>query len=345
MMKVGLVYHPIYLEHDTGQHVENADRLQTTMRLLGNSGLRETLDMLVPEPASVEDLTTVHTSSHVLRVEKTAAAGGGWLDADTVLSPRSYDAALFAAGGVMMATDAVITGTVDSAFVLVRPPGHHATQNTAMGFCLFNNVAIAARRALSKHGLDRVLIVDFDVHHGNGTQDAFYDDPRVMYFSTHQYPLYPGTGRADETGAGQGLGTTVNIPLPPWSGDDEHLRAFEEILVPMSHRFQPQIILVSAGYDAHWADYISSQQMTVNGYARIVTILKQLSADLCQQKLVLALEGGYHLQALAYSIEATLDVLLGSPVVEDLLGQPDPSRRTPDVSLLLQQVKALHGLG
>ncbi len=343
-MKVGLLYHPIYLEHDTGQHVENAQRLRETLRLLEDCGLREQLVALTPEPASIDDLLTVHTRSHISRVERTAAAGGGWLDADTVLSPRSYEAALCAAGGAIKATEAVLTGSINSAFALVRPPGHHATRDTAMGFCLFNNIAIAARRALSKDGVERLLIVDFDVHHGNGTQESFYDDPRVLYFSTHQSPLYPGTGRIEETGTGQGLGANVNVPLPPWSGDDEYLRAFEEILIPLAHRFQPQLILVSAGYDGHWADYISSHQMTIAGYARLVAILKRLAADLCQQRLVFTLEGGYHLQALPYSIKATLDVLLGNSSIDDPLGPPAGTSRRADISLLIKQVKAIHGL-
>jgi len=343
-MKVGLVYHPVYLQHDTGQHVENAQRLVETMRLLEQSGLRERLVMLTPEPASIEDLLTNHASSHISRVERTAAAGGGWLDADTVLSERSYEVALYAAGGLIKATEAVLNGTVGSAFALVRPPGHHATRNAAMGFCLFNNIAIAARKALSRPDIERVLIADFDVHHGNGTQESFYDDGRVLYFSTHQSPLYPGTGRVEETGTGSGQGTNVNVPLSPSSGDDEYLRVHEQILLPLAQRFHPQLILVSAGYDAHWADYISSQQMTITGFGRLVSLLKQLSIDLCQQRLVFALEGGYHLQALPYSIKATLDVLLGNESFDDPLGQPPKGRGGTDVDLLIKQVKSIHGL-
>ena len=344
-MRVGLVYHPIYLQHDTGQHVENAQRLYETMKLLEDCGLKEQLSMLTPEPASIDDLLTNHEQSYITRVERKAAAGGGWLDADTVLSPRSYEAALYAAGGAIKATEAVLTGAVDAAFALVRPPGHHATRDEAMGFCLFNNVAIAARRALSRQGIDRILIADFDVHHGNGTQESFYDDPRILYFSTHQSPLYPGTGRVEETGTGQGQGTNVNVPLPPSAGDNEYVSVFEELLVPLAHRFQPQIILVSAGYDVHWADYISSQQMTITGFASLVAILKQLATDLCQQRLAFALEGGYHLQALPYSIKATLDVLLGNSGTDDPLGPPARGRGGTDVSLLIKQVKAVHGLG
>jgi acetoin utilization deacetylase AcuC-like enzyme len=344
-MSVGLVYDPIYLGHDTGDHVENGRRLEHTIELLGTSNLRRQLVTIAPEPAAMEDLLRVHSAQHVARVDRSASAGGGWLDGDTMTSPGSYEAALYAAGGVARATEEVIKGDVESAFALVRPPGHHATRTDAMGFCLFNNVAIAARVAVQKHGLERVLIVDFDVHHGNGTQDIFYGDAQVVYVSTHQYPLYPGTGRLEEAGVAGGRDHTVNIPLPPWSGDREYLLAFEQIIVLVARRFQPQIILVSAGYDAHWADSISSMQVTVGGYARMATILKQLAAELCQHRLVFALEGGYHLQALAYSVKATIEVMLGLPAgADDPLGPPPHGGGAIDIRPLLQRIKSTHGL-
>ena len=293
----------------------------------------------------MEDLLLVHSAQHVARVDRSASAGGGWLDGDTMTSPGSYEAALYAAGGVARATEEVIKGDVESAFALVRPPGHHATRTDAMGFCLFNNVAIAARVAVQKHGLERVLIVDFDVHHGNGTQDIFYADAQVVYVSTHQYPLYPGTGRVEEAGVAGGRDHTVNIPLPPWSGDREYLLAFEQIIVPVARRFQPEIILVSAGYDAHWADNISSMQVTVGGYARMATMLKQLATELCQGRLVFALEGGYHLQALAHSVKATIEVLLGLPAgADDPLGPPPHGGGALDIGPLLQRIKLTHDL-
>jgi acetoin utilization deacetylase AcuC-like enzyme len=345
-MSVGLVYDPIYLGHDTGDHVENGRRLERTLELLRTSGIQDRLVGIAPEPALLEDLLRVHSAQHVARVDRSASEGGGWLDGDTVTSPESYEAAIYAAGGTARAAEQVIKGDVESAFALVRPPGHHATRTDAMGFCLFNNVAIAARVAVQKHELERVLIVDFDVHHGNGTQDIFYGDANVLYISTHQSPLYPGTGRVDESGVAGGRDHTVNIPLPPWSGDKEYLLAFEQIVVPVARRFQPQIILVSAGYDAHWADYISSMQVTVGGYAKMVTILKQLAAELCQGRLVCALEGGYHLQALAYSVKATIEVLLGLPTAgaDDPLGPPPHGSSAIDIGPLLQRIKATHGL-
>ncbi len=344
-MSVGLVYDPVYLGHDTGDHPENGRRLERVVGLLSSSHLRPELVSVAPGPASLEDLLRVHSPAHVAMVDRSSSGGGGWLDGDTVTSPGSYEAAIYAAGGVGRAVAAVINGDVESAFALVRPPGHHATRTSAMGFCLFNNVAIAARVALQKHGLERVLIVDFDVHHGNGTQDIFYSDGQVMYISTHQYPLYPGTGRVEETGVAAGLGGTVNIPLPPGSGDREYLLAFEEIVAPAARRFEPQMVLVSAGYDAHWADNISSMQVTVEGYARMSAMLRRLARELCQGRIVFALEGGYHLEALAHSVKAGIEVLLDRPAgLDDPLGAAPHRGGQVDVGPLLQRVKTTHGL-
>jgi acetoin utilization deacetylase AcuC-like enzyme len=233
---------------------------------------------------------------------------------------------------------------VNSAFALVRPPGHHATRTDAGGFCLFNNIAVAARQAVRKHGLSRVFIADFDVHHGNGTQDIFYDDTAVFFFSVHQSPLYPGTGRIAETGTGKGAGTTANLPLPPGCGDKAYLEVFEQVLVPLARRFRPELILVSAGYDGHWADSISYMQLTVSGFAQMVSLLKQLADSLCQGRLVLTLEGGYHLQALPYSVKATFDVLLGTTGIDDPLGQAAGRVKEPDTGATIHQARQVHGL-
>lgn len=344
-MKVGLVYEPIYLKHDTGQHVENARRLEETMALLEKSGVKQQLVEVPPEPASVEDLSPVHSVEYISHIESAARAGGRWLDGDTVMSSASYEVALYAAGGVIKATEGVMRGEIDSAFALVRPPGHHATQRRAMGFCLFNNVAIAAKHAMNNYHLDRILIVDFDVHHGNGTQETFYSDPKVLYFSTHQYPFYPGTGSLGEVGAGEGKGATVNVPLPAWCGDEEYLQVFQQILTPIARRFQPQLILVSAGYDSHWADQISLMQVSIAGFARMVSVLKGLASELCQGRLVFALEGGYNTLALAYSIKATLEVLLGKTEVDDPLDKPTDNRRATGAEATIQEVKKIHNLG
>ena len=226
-MKVAFVYDSVYLKHDTGQHVENANRLEAIISHLEQSQLKQQLIPIKPRAASIEELSLVHHEQYISHLQEVARKGGGWLDADTIMSPDSYEAAVYAAGGVIRATEVVMGGEVDSAFALVRPPGHHATSQRAMGFCLFNNIAIAAKYALEKHKLERIAIIDFDVHHGNGTQEAFYDNPQVLYISTHQYPFYPGTGSVEESGSGGARGTTVNIPLKVGCGDAEYLLVFE----------------------------------------------------------------------------------------------------------------------
>ena len=344
-MKVGLIHDPLYLNHDTGAHVENASRLTATAKLLEESGLLETLVTIAPRAATWSELTLVHSESHIDRVHSASAAGGRWLDGDTFASPESYEVALYAAGGMLRGVDAVLSGEVDSAFALVRPPGHHATENQAMGFCLFNNIAIAANYARQNHGLKRVLIADFDVHHGNGTEDAFYQDPGVLYFSTHQYPHYPGTGFVTDEGAGAGKGFTVNVPLPAFCGDSEYDRAYREFLMPLARRFQPELMLVSAGYDTHWADPLSSMQLTVDGFANIAGILRELADELCQGRLLLTLEGGYNLQALSQGIRATLEVLLGAAVTPDPLGKPREGMRPVNIDSLFAQIASRHSLG
>jgi acetoin utilization deacetylase AcuC-like enzyme len=343
-MKSGLVYDPIYLEHDTGEHVENPRRLTTAISCLEESGTRERLTSLAPRPASREELELVHAPEYISSVRSKAEKGGGWLDADTVVCPRSYEAAVYAAGGVVVAVEAVLKGQVDNAFALVRPPGHHATYEGAMGFCLFNNVAIGARCALSNFGLRRVLIVDFDVHHGNGTQDAFYADPEVLYFSTHQYPFYPGTGWLDEIGTGRGEGTTVNFPMAAGWGDEEYLKAFEEVLAPVARRFAPQLILVSAGFDAHWADHLAMMKASVAGFAQTAMILRELAAELCQGRLVFALEGGYNLRVVASSVKACCDVLCGNSDIDDPLGTATARKPDDGFDEHIAKIKRIHRL-
>ena len=343
-MKVGLVYDPIYLKHDTGQHPENASRLEAVISHLEQTGLKQQLIPIKPCPATIEELSLVHDTRHISQVQEVAQRGGGWLDGDTVMSPDSYDAALYAAGGAIRATEAVMNGEVDSAFALVRPPGHHATYQQAMGFCLFNNVAVTAKYALDRYELERILIIDFDVHHGNGTQDIFYDDPHVLYISTHQYPFYPGTGGIDEIGTGEGQGTTINIPLPAGCGDSEYEQVFEQIIVPAARRFQPRFILVSAGYDLHWSDGLAVMQLTVSGFGRMVKVIKELANELCSGGLVLSLEGGYNLTALAASVKATFYVLLGNTIIDDPLGQPTGRLAAPSINQLVKTVQERHGL-
>jgi acetoin utilization deacetylase AcuC-like enzyme len=342
-MAIGYVYDPVYLKHDTGQHVEAAARLEAIIAYMEKTELKEQLTPIKPRPATIDEIALVHQRDYIKEVEETARQGGGWLDPDTVMSASSYEAALYAAGGLIRAVESVMGGEVASAFALVRPPGHHATSHHGKGFCLFNNVAIATNYALDKYRLERLLIVDFDVHHGNGTQGTFYDNPKVMYISTHEYPFYPGTGHIDETGRGDAEGTNVNIPLPAGCGDAEYMKAFEQIIVPMARRFNPQLILVSAGYDNHWADPLAMMQVSVSGFGQMAGIIKGLADELCGGRLAFTLEGGYNLGALAASVKATFDVLLGNSV-EDPLGQSSRSFGAAEIDRLIETVKGIHKL-
>jgi acetoin utilization deacetylase AcuC-like enzyme len=311
----GFVYGHIYLKHDTGAgHPERAERLTAIVNRLKQSELLLKLVAIEPVVASPEWLTTVHTAKYVARVKKSCQAGAGYLDSgDTPVCVNSYDVALAAVGGVLSAVDAVMNGKVTNAFCAVRPPGHHALKDRAMGFCLFNNVAIAARYIQKKHKLAKVLIVDWDVHHGNGTQAAFYDDPTVFYFSAHQSPFYPGTGNAEERGEAKGVGFTLNVPLPAGSGDAEYQKAFEERLKPAAKAFKPDFVLISAGFDAARDDLLGRMKLTPAGYAALTRIVKGIAEEICHGRLISILEGGYNLDALAASVEAHVRTLKEPP--------------------------------
>ena len=348
MPVVGYVYDPLYLEHGTPGHPESPARLQSIISHLERSGLLGQMVEVRPRDATSADLELVHSRELIARVRETAEEGGAptgvaWLDPDTYVVPVSYRAALRSAGGVLAATDAVLDGEIGSAFCLVRPPGHHATPIQAMGFCLFNNVAVAAAHALERRGLERVAIVDFDVHHGNGTQDAFYSNPRVLYVSTHQYPFYPGGGYWAETGEGEGESTTVNLPLPRGCGREEYLRAYREVCEPLVRRFRPQLLLVSAGFDAHLADPLAQMLLDTRGYYEIASSLKALADGLCDGRIVYALEGGYDHTALAWSVRACIDTLLGNEFAEDPLGA-GPSVPGINIDTVLAAVRRAHGL-
>jgi len=312
LMPTGWLFDNAFLEHDTGPgHPENAQRLQAILHRLQQTGLLDGLTHLAAQHASKDEVLLNHPPAHWDLVCDLAQRGGGYLDADTPVSPGSWDAALLAAGGTIAAVDAVQKGTVTNAFCCVRPPGHHAEAEKAMGFCLFNNIAIAARHLIAHRGLGRILIVDWDAHHGNGTQKSFYDNPRVMYFSTHQYPFYPGTGAAAETGTGEGKGFTLNVPLSAMSGDDKFIAAFTDQLVPAVERFRPQFVLLSAGFDAHSSDPLTYLAVSDTGFIRAALIIREIAEKFCQGKWVSVLEGGYDPGALAAGVENLLMVKMG----------------------------------
>jgi acetoin utilization deacetylase AcuC-like enzyme len=341
-LNTAYVYDPIYLEHDLPSHPENARRLQRILEMLEGESLLERLTCLNPRPATDAELERVHTPEHVTRVRQVARSGGGNLDADTYVAPRSYDAALMAAGGLVCAVEAALAGEIDSAFALVRPPGHHATPSRAMGFCLFNNIAVAARAVLAEGGAERVLIVDFDVHHGNGTEAIFDDDPAVFYASTHQYPYYPGTGHWSEIGSGVGEGTVLDVPLPPGVGDAGYARIFSDLVWPLAKRFSPDVILVSAGYDAHWNDPLAQMNLSLGGYAWLGRELVDMAAYLCEGRIVFTLEGGYQLDVLACGVLNAFYAMLGEDTVVDPFG-PSPHPERP-VDELIVRLRELHGL-
>ena len=289
-MKVGYVYDPIYLKHDTGGHVENAKRLEAIISHLEETGLKQQLTPIEPRAASIEELSLVHRKEYISHIQDAAQRGGGWLDADTVMSAESYQAAIYAAGGLIRATEAVMDGEVGSAFALVRPPGHHATPRRAMGFCLFNNIAIATKYALTKYKLERIAIIDFDVHHGNGTQDIFYDRKDVMYQSIHLSPHYPGTGSVNEIGIGEGVGYTINAPFPYGCGNTMASRVLDEIFLPVANQFKPDIVIMSCGYDSHHADPLGGLRLTTDFYGEIIKKYQQI-----QPRIACTLEGGYNL--------------------------------------------------
>jgi acetoin utilization deacetylase AcuC-like enzyme len=336
-------YDPLYLEHDLPGHPEGRARLERVMASLAASGLLERMMSIRPLPVELALLEAVHAPAYVALVREISQRGGGYLDADTYLGARSYDAALLAAGGTVELIRAVVSGRVDNGIALVRPPGHHAMAARGMGFCLFNNIAVAARAALDELGMTRVLIEDWDVHHGNGTQDIFYDSPQVFFFSTHQYPHYPGTGRWTDTGAGPGRGYTANVPLSAGVGDAGLRRIFAEILEPLAERFRPELILVSAGYDAHWNDPLAGLCLSLQGYWEMARWVVGLAGRLCRGRLVVTLEGGYDLDVLAGGVANTCRALLG-----DLAPGPDPLGPSPwpepGVDDVLGGVKRVHGL-
>ncbi len=310
MSKTGIIYHPDYLKHDTGfGHPESPYRLTSILDRLRDSGLLNELTIIEPTSAKEEDILLVHTREHLEMVKDAWDEGLTALTPDTPISEDSFRVALLAVGGILTGIDRIISGEIKNGMALVRPPGHHATPDQAMGFCLFNNVAIGARHLQKMHGIKKVLIVDWDLHHGNGTQEAFYDDPSVLYFSTHQYPHYPGTGSYHETGEGKGEGYTINAPMLAGTPSEEFMKKFREALYERALEFSPEFILISAGFDAHKDDPLGGLLLTENSYAEMTRIVLNISEKCCKGRVLSALEGGYNLDALALSVLAHLRVM------------------------------------
>ncbi|MFQ5450281.1 MAG: histone deacetylase [Nitrospinaceae bacterium] len=310
MKKTSFIYNPLYLKHETDPHPESPARLTSIYRRVQSSDIFADLILTEPRRATEEEIAMNHGKGYIESVRMSCEEGTRQLDADTVISRDSFEAALLAAGAGLTAVDRVLDGTSDNVFCAVRPPGHHAEQNRAMGFCLFNNVAVAARYALNRKSVNRVFIFDWDVHHGNGTQHAFYNDPSVYYSSVHQYPFYPGTGAEDETGSGDGLGTTLNFPLQACSGDRHYLDLVEHRLIPEMIRFKPDLILLSAGFDAHKGDPLANMEVSTECYGKMTEMIGRAAGEICGGRLVSMLEGGYSLNDLSDSVLIHLRCLL-----------------------------------
>ncbi len=335
-MKVAIIKDEIFLKHNPGDyHPERSERLESIYTHLEDPDFKD-LKILSPRAATEEELSWNHALEYIQKIAATVGKHHVQLDPDTATNPFSYEAAINAVGAQFVGLDALFQGTVKAVFALVRPPGHHAEYNRAMGFCLFNNIALAAHYAIKKLGCNRVLIVDWDLHHGNGTQWSFYESNKVLYFSTHQFPYYPGTGRVEEIGSGKGMGYTVNVPLPAGCGDKEYATVFRKVLVPIVKEFRPDVILVSAGFDIYFADPLGGMAVTPIGVAYLTRILKKLAEEFCQGKILLTLEGGYNLKGLSECVAAVIRELIGKSII--------PEDRLEELEKIQAQVETIERL-
>ncbi|MAS34605.1 MAG: histone deacetylase [Anaerolineaceae bacterium] len=344
-MTTAYITHPRYADHTYAGHPEHAGRIQAVWQELDSAGLTARMKAVTPQPADQDLILTVHTRHYLDKLQWVTQSHPETvlLNPDTYFGPHSLDIARLAVGGVVTAVNEVLSNRADNALAVVRPPGHHALADNAMGFCLFGNVAIAAKYAQQAHHLERVMIVDFDVHHGNGTQDMLYDDPKALFVSTHQSPFYPGTGSLQETGRGTGTGFTVNIPLRAGHGDTSYNSIYEDAIWPLARRYQPQLMLVSAGFDAHWDDPLAHMQLSLAGYANLTRQLMAMAQEVCDGKIVFVLEGGYNLDVLAHGVRNVAHALLGDSDVSDPIG-PAPDPHEPAIDPLIATVRRIHGL-
>ena len=328
MITTALVADRHYMEHFAGRvHPERPERIAAMIEM-AEELRRPGLKFRAPREASPDEIALCHSQDYIATVESTAGCERADFDPDTHASAGTWKTTLLAAGGVLTAVEAVLDGDAENAFAIVRPPGHHALPDRAMGFCFFNNIAIAAQWLVRTRGLSRVLVLDWDVHHGNGTQEMFYESANVLYMSTHQSPFYPGTGRLNETGAGAGAGFTVNAPMPAGFGDGEYLRVFDELLMPVARRFRPEFVLISSGFDCHFRDPLGGMRVSENGFIAMTRRMKRLAAECCGGRIVAALEGGYDLRALADSGRAVINEL-GREADEPIGGPSDAERAIP----------------
>lgn len=311
-MALHVLYDPVFLTHDTGvMHFENARRLESILKALdADENLRGKMRNVAPKPASDEDLLRCHSESMIREIRDFIAHGGTHLDSDTPVSDKSFEVARLAAGAAVSAVNIVMGESGGRAFALSRPPGHHATPHQAMGFCLFNNAAVAARYAQAVHGIERVLIVDWDVHHGNGTQDIFWSDDTVFYFSAHQFPHYPGTGAREEDGNGKGKGYTLNVPLPPHTSAGAHRQAFADAMKNVEQRFHPDLVIISAGFDSHLNDPLGNLMLEDDDFAGMTNDVLRIAEKHSNGRVVSLLEGGYNLDLLGGAVRSHLKALL-----------------------------------
>ena len=340
-MTTGLVYAP-GKGHSLEGHPENFMRMVAIFERLMEEGVFGRMETIPPHYASIEQLKRVHPDEHIEFVSWAAKQGHGMIHADTYVTSSTFDAACWSAGCGCTAVDAILTGKVKNALALVRPPGHHAGVRSVEGFCLFNNIAIAVRQAQAVYDLKRVAVIDFDVHHGNGTQEIFYEDASVLFYSIHMLAphFYPGTGRLYEMGVNDGDGMTVNIPLPLGVGDKGYRAIFDSVVEPLLTQFQPQMLFISAGFDAHWRDPLADQLLSLTGYAQLIRQIIGWADRLCDGRLLFILEGGYDLDVLSYSVLNLVYALLGEDKIVDPLGKSAESEI--DISDLIVKIQQYH---
>ncbi len=337
MGKIGIIYSDRYLDHETGTHVENSGRVRAIREALLEAPWSDRLEWIEPRAATPDEVAMIHDRHYIAYVRRACESTRGisFLNPDTAVSPMSYEVALLAAGGVFEGIDRAAAGGIDGFFALVRPPGHHAESDESLGFCLFNNIALGARYAQEKHGVGRVFILDWDVHHGNGTQHSFQSDPSVFFCSFHQYPHYPGTGGKTEMGAGDGLGYTMNFPMRAGSGNDDYMHLMDECAAPAIKNYAPELLLISAGFDAHRNDPLGGINLTEEGYGAILDSARTAAGASCRIGLVL--EGGYDYNSLSSSARAAAGVLAGEEQAALFPGAKSPGGFAADLARFMKE--------